>query len=152
MKWKIVFPQMKTILGMMMLLLIVASVAADSSTNSTIQQDGTLASSVGQNQPNQVAAECYPFCLPGMGRKREAQSGERLPDTQTRKRFQPQSLWFIAEQKDSTLSTVPRLLARKREAFERQQRRQAQGLWQDNESVTSYKRGGSIKPLRARLI
>lgn len=141
---------MKTVLGIMMLLVIVASVAADSSTNSTsAEQDETLASSVGQTQPNQVAANCYPFCI-DIGRKRETQSGERLLDTQARKRFQPQSRWFIAEQKDSTLSTVPRLLSSKREAFKRQQRRQARRLWQDNESMTSYKRGASFKPLRAR--
>lgn len=153
-----VFPQMKRILGMMMLSMIAASVAANNSANSTSEptsgQNDALASSVGQSQPNQVAADCHPFCFEEIGRKRETKSAvwgaEQMQDREAQRGFQPQSRWLTDEEKASSLSTIMQLLARKREAYKRQQQMRARHIWKDAESMTSYKRGGSRQLLRAR--
>lgn len=139
-----------------MLFMIAASDSANNSANSTSGQNGAVPSSVSQGQPSQVAADCLPFCMEGVGRKREIQNAdwgtEKMQDTKAQENFQPQSRWVIAEEKASSLSTIPRLVARLREAFKRQQQMQERQIWKDSESMTSYKRGGSRSHqlLRAR--
>lgn len=150
---------MKGILGTLLLLMIAASVEANSSANdtATAAQDsgleGELAASVGQSEPNMVA--CQPFCFPGLGRKRESQAAalgaEGTQDPKVQRRFEPESRWLIVGKSDSTSSTIPRLIGRKRQAFKRQQQMQAQQIRKDRESMASYKRGVRNQYLRVRL-